>query len=201
MAQRRKKREIERKDGIKIDDEDYIDESGDDLLTQRRRSQGAKALKMSHKKQDFIVLLMAAIIIAATLGGYLYYNYALDSGDVDEEADLESVRGNITAELFVNSDINYTWGEKSWHLMNINGETSFMLKTENTGDLVDSYELSDNNVVDRIYIQYSKNNFKLKPNEATLIILKVTTSLDYPFRMPSPIEITLKSKTLKSIMM
>jgi len=192
-----KKRKADEFEDDFLDEEDL--EDSDYLFKERRRSQTVVKEKRSRKRQDMLVVIIACIIIGATLVGYYYYIFTIYPSTVSEESALEPHSGNYTGELYIISDITHNWGKESWHLMDFNGDTNFMLKVDNTGAEDESYKLSHNNKVTRISLKFSKNNFKLKPGESTLVIIDLSTNIDYEYRAPQ-IKIDLKSPIINTVL-
>lgn len=188
------------KDEIITDEEsdEELDEEAAEQKT-RKRSQILEKQRLSRKKQDRIVLLVAAILILATAGSYFYYAYILTSTEDSDDDETDHGPGNYTGTIQIISDITHTYGKESWHIINIDGFTNYILKVENTGTKKDTYKFSINNLDNRITITFNKNNFELQPNKANLIIANVTTTIDYEYRLPTPIDINLFSTYHKSI--
>ncbi len=203
MVKRRKgleKRKIAQKS-----EEDMNDLSSDedlDLeLKTRKRSQAAEKQRISHKKMDKIVLVIAVIFILVTGGSYAYLSYDLFTADsTSGDTDTDHKTGNYSGSLQVISHITHNYGKKSWHLININGFTNFMLKVENSGTIEDVYKLSITNLDNRLKIGFNKNDFKLNPTKSALVIVNVTTTHQQKYRLPTPIDIKLISGYTKSVL-
>jgi hypothetical protein len=198
MAQRRKtKRALQKsepdEDEFEDDDELYEDEEP----IQRKRSTSESRIKLSRKKQDLLIIIIAIILIGGTLAGYYYYAFVIDTSK-DKTEKVET--GNLTGELYVINDISHNWGDNSWHIMNIKGNTNFLLKIENTGELQDTYKLTDNNAVGGIKVKFNKNNIDLKPGKSAISVVNVSNSLNNEYRVPNPISIQLKSITANEIL-
>jgi len=184
-----------------ITDEESDEELDEEAAEQkiRKRSQVMEKQRLSRKKQDKIVLLVAAILILATAGSYFYYAYILTSSEGSDEDDTDQGPGNYTGTIQIISDVTHTYGKESWHIINIDGFTNYILKVKNTGTKKDTYKFSINNLDNRIKITFNKNNFELQPNQANLFIANVTTTINYEYRLPTPIDINLFSTYYKSI--
>lgn len=198
MARRKTKKAIQREDIESDEDTESIDEFDEGPL-ERKRSQAEMKLKRSKKRQDTIVLVLAVIFIILTGSGYIYYAYVLNPTEASKESE-EVITGNKTGALYVISDITHNWTKESWHIMNIQGSTNFLLKVENTGEEEDKYKLSDVGNIERIKIKYNYNNFNLKPGKSTVVIVNVTNTMLSELRVPNPIIIQLKSKKLDTIL-
>ncbi len=198
MAQRRRSSKgKEKKDEFEYIDRESEDISDDQSL-QRKRSQVEIRSKEQRKKQDVKVVAIACIIIIGLLIAYYYFMFISSSKSTD--VDEDKTEGIYDSELFVISDITHDWNKTSWHIMNIKGKTNFLLKVQNTGDNEDEYELRDNNKLPNIKIKYSKNLFTLQPGRSTIVILNISNTITQEFRVPNPINIQLKSLSLKTIM-
>jgi hypothetical protein len=201
MAQRRRSKKALNKEEF-----EYIGDSDDDLegadegVKQRKRSQAEIKYKASKKRQDMFVLLIACVLIITILGGYYISVFTGSISDSDDDDESERATGNLTANLFVISDISHNWTKESWHIMNINGITHFLLKVENTGDIEDTYILNEDNKIPKIKITFNKNDITLKPEKSTIVIVNVSNTMGSEYRMPNPIHVALKSITTKTIM-
>ena len=203
MAQKRNQRLRSKREINTSDIESESDENNIDILKQRKRSKSTFNIKFSRKKQDMLVLIIACIMIISTLGGYFYYIYFLFPSKTDESENNLLSSGNYTGELFVISDITHNWDEKSWHIINFNGATNFLLKVTNAGHKVDTYrlKLSDNNLMNKIQITFDKNNFELNPGRSTLIVVDIETNINYEYHVPiSSIVIKLVSQSFGAVM-
>jgi hypothetical protein len=202
MAQRRRSRKDPKKEEfeyIGASDEDL--EGTDEGVKARKRSQAEIKYKASKKRQDMFVLLIACVLIISILGIYYVSIYTGSTSDSDDDDDkVEGATGNLTANLFVISDISHNWTKESWHIMNVNGITHFLLKIENTGDIEDTYILDEDNKNPKIKINFNKNDITLKPGKATVAIVNVSNTMGSEYRIPNPIHIELKSITTKTIM-
>lgn len=200
--------ELEEREEAKVE----LDEDAEDLelsSRQRKRSQAPFKLKLSKKKQDMLVIIIACILIGVVSLGYFYYAYSSNGLWFNGDGDDSGGNGNETniqnkplydGELQIVSDVTHNWDKSSWHLMNYLGETQFMLRIENTGLKDDTYKLSDNNLIDRIQLTYSENNIPIKSGQASLVIVDVVTDIDYNYRIPTSIEIKLKSDFTRSFL-
>ncbi len=177
------------------DDDEYLDVDEDlsSLSRSRRRSQAPAKQQLSRKKQDMLVLVIAIILITGTLGGY-FFVYGFFGADTSSDNDQQTT-GNLSGELFVISDLTQEWDKHSWHILNINGITNYLLKVTNTGAREEIYELSDDNEIKNIQIKYNKNSFKLKPGSSSAVILDVTSDLTNEYRVPTPINVFLKARS------
>jgi hypothetical protein len=204
------KRELQRAKFQKADQDELFEErdteldEDEDAYTYRKRSQAPFKLKMSRRRQDMIVVIIACVLVIGTLGGYYYYLFSTTSDTSDDD----TANGNVTtvdgqklysAELFVISDITNNWGEASWHILNYGGKTDFMLKVSNTGLKEDTFKLVDFNTHERIQIIFKENDFKLDAGISKLVIVEVSTNIDYNYRVQPSIDINLISKFTNSI--
>lgn len=181
---------------VENDDEDFDEEPE---LRERKRSQAAVKHKMSQKRQDKIVLAIAAIIIVFTLSGYFYFvNFiAADEGSA-EEKDNNNI-GNYTASIHVISDTTHKYDKTSWHILANDGFTNFLLRVSNSGTKEDTFKLSITKLDSRFKVTFNKNNFKIKPGNNAVVIAEVTTTISYEYRLPTPIKINLISDFAKSV--
>ena len=163
MAQRRRSRKSQPKKEEEFEyiDAEIEDEEADEGVVQRKRSQAEIRLRKTRRKQDIYVVLVSSIIIIATLIGYYYSIITRDTTDSDDE-DITEVSGNLTANLHVISDLSHNWTKTSWHIMDVYGTTNYLLKVENTGDLEDTYKLTEDNKIPKITIKFNKNDFTVK---------------------------------------
>jgi FKBP-type peptidyl-prolyl cis-trans isomerase len=201
MARRKIKRTEEEEDEFLYDDEpEYSDDDfHEEEPKVRKRSQAEIKEQRARKRRDNMVLIIAVILIVLTSSGYIYYAYAINPTLVDDESE-DIVTGNQTGSLFVISDITHNWTKESWHIMNINGKTNFLLKVENNGDNEEYFRLSDTNDMELIKITYNINNLQIKPGKSNVVIVQVTNSMKTETRIPNPIEIQLKSKATKTLL-
>jgi hypothetical protein len=201
MAERRRSKKYQKKEEFEyIGDSDEDLEGDDEGVKQRKRSQAEMKYKASRKRQDMFVLIIACVIIIAILGGYYISILTTSSSDSDDGDESLQVTGNLTANLFVISDISHNWTKESWHIMNVNGITNFLLKVENTGDLEDTYILDEDNKIPQITLNFNKNEITLKPGRSTIVIANISNTMGSEFRMPNPIHIEIKSIKTQTIM-
>jgi hypothetical protein len=187
-------------DEYEDDDSDYDSDYDDEIDRKtRKRSQAPEKKRMSHKKQDRIVLIIAAIFVIGTLAGYYYFGVYSVSDD-DDNGGSDDGTGNFTGTILVVSDTTHNYGQSSWHILKANGHTNFIIKVENTGTRDDTYKLNVNNLNTQITIDLDNNNFKLKPGRSTPIIVTVSTTLNYEYRLPAPITVDLVSGATKSVL-
>jgi hypothetical protein len=197
---RSQRRDAKRKDkDIELEEDE--EEEFDELKT-RKRSQAAIKQQMSQKKKDRIVLVFAAIFIIITLIVLSYFQFFATSDDNDSVDEQNGVTGpgNYTATIHVISHATHQYGKSSWHLLNVNGLTNFMIRVINTGTREDTYKLAINNLETKIKVELDDNNFILKPNKSKLIIADVTTTMGTEYRLPTPIDIDLVSGFTKSVL-
>ncbi|WP_455392478.1 FKBP-type peptidyl-prolyl cis-trans isomerase [[Eubacterium] cellulosolvens] len=206
MAKASKRKRSQRRDkkrwGKKPLEDEEIELEDETELKTRKRSQAAIKYRMSQKKKDKIVLAVAVILIIIILSVFYYVEYYSapedsDDGDNDENG---SGPGNYSGSINIISHVTHQYGKNSWHLIDINGFTSYLIKVENTGNKEDTYKLIINNLDPRISINLDDNNFKLKPTKSKVVIAKVTTTIDKEYRLPTPIEIDLVSEFSKSVL-
>ena len=137
---RSKARQLEKiKEDLEYDDDD-VDEEPE--FRERKRSQAAVKQKMSQKKQDKVVLVIAEIFIIFTISGYFYFdNFLAPDDDASGETD-DNYFGNYTASIHVISDTTHKYDDTSWHLVTPDGFTNFILRVSNSGTKEDTFKLS-----------------------------------------------------------
>jgi hypothetical protein len=194
---RSKARQMEKvKEDLEYDDDD-VDEEPE--VRERKRSQAAVKQKMSQKKQDKVILVIAAILIIFTISGYFYFDNFLTPDDGSSEGADDNFFGNYTASIHVISDTTHKYDDTSWHLVTPDGFTNFILRVSNSGTKEDTFKLSITNLDSRFKVIFNKNNFKVKPGKFSVVIAEVTTSISYEYRLPTPIKINLISDFAKSV--